>query len=214
MSTNAPLQRYPEARLQRACTAWLEGQGYRELLNDAEAFGERFDSLGLWDGRLTLIEYKVSVGVQIVRHRTDRAMSLESKIAGGLSAIYARMPDRLSAAANDAWDRSRPPLVGIIAQRFSVEAMTEIDHLLRERASDWCFDFLVGRWQDSFEQLLEWHHPVAPHASRYERIWIPSQVGRTPRGPMRTVAELAVLADEDGYGELFRAFVSSARDAN
>jgi hypothetical protein len=90
-----PAHRYPEKTLQLTAIKWLKDhRGYREEYADEEARGARVDSVGLLEGRLALIEVKVTVGANVVEHAADRAHSLEAKIAGTLGPLYRREHNR------------------------------------------------------------------------------------------------------------------------
>jgi hypothetical protein len=131
--------RYPEKRLQQAATDWLKHHWrYAEAFSDEEARGARIDSIGLLNGRLALIEVKVSIPADIVDHRADRSQSLESKIAGTLGSLYRREAGAVSETGNRLWDRQSPPLVAILAQEFSGRA--ELETMLTRRSADWRFD--------------------------------------------------------------------------
>jgi hypothetical protein len=94
-------QIYPEKILQVEATAWLRAHwAYEEVLADAEAVGERVDSVGLLNGRLVMIEVKPAVYANIVDHAPDRPGSLGSKIAGALGPLYQRGGDRVSRPSN------------------------------------------------------------------------------------------------------------------
>src|SRR4051794_3546477 len=109
-----PAARYPEKTLQLAAIKWLrDHQGYREEYADEEARGARVDSVGVLEGRLALIEVKITVRANVVEHAPDRAHSLEGKIAGTLRPLYRREHNAVACAANRVWDRRRPPLICI-----------------------------------------------------------------------------------------------------
>jgi hypothetical protein len=207
------LGRYPEKALQDVMTSWLLSQwGYEEAFDDAEALGARFDSVGRIGQQLVLIEYKVAVGTNIVRHRADRAMSLESKIAGGLRSIYDRASDALSECANRVWDRESPPLVVVAAASFSTEALVELRCLFEARSAEWRFDYAVWRWTGSgVEELIRGQ--TGEQWTPNQVVALPLLIGRTERGAPRTVEELSVLAETDLERCLIEQFcaVASAR---
>lgn len=61
------MERYPEKRLQLEAIQWLRTHWhYEEHYSDEEARGNRMGSVGLIDGRLTLIEVKNSVSASLV----------------------------------------------------------------------------------------------------------------------------------------------------
>ncbi len=195
-------------------TAWLLSHwGYDEAFDDAEALGARFDSVGRLGQQLVLIEYKVAVGTNIVRHLADRAMSLESKIAGGLRAIYERASDPLSECANRIWDRGSPPLVVVAAASFSTDALDELRRLFEARSEDWHFDYAVWRWTGSnVEEVIRGR--TGQSKGDYQAVAVPVLIGRTPRGRPRTIEELSAIAETDLERELIARFwaIASASD--
>lgn len=206
-------ERYPEKNLQLAATAWLiEHRGFKPVYDDVEATGARFDSCGLIEGRLHLVEYKVEVSSTIVRHAPDRAMSLESKIAGGLRALYGGRSDPLTMAAAEVWSRKQRPVVVVAARGFSVGALKALEEIARERARAWAFDLQAWRWSgDAFQTLLdlEGENLGVP----YERLDVPELIGKTKRNPNLTVGELQGQAEEEGVGDLFDAFIRLGTEA-
>jgi hypothetical protein len=204
------LGRYPEKALQDAMTAWLVSHwGYEEAFDDSEALGARFDSVGSIGSRLILIEYKVAVGTNIVRHMADRAMSLESKIAGGLRSIYDRASDAISECANRIWDRESPPLVVVAAASFSTEGLDELRRLFEARSADWRFDYAVWRWTGSgVEELVRGQ--TGEQWAPDQFVAVPVLIGRTERGAPRTVEELSALAETDLERDLIVRFCAIA----
>ena len=131
--------RYPEKRLQLASVASLMSERqYCELYDDAEATGARVDSIGILDGRLWLIEYKVHVHGPMVRHAPGKGSSLESKISGTLGPVYRRGADPVSQLCNGAWNRTSPPVFAIIAKSFSALAIEQLHELFAVSGHDWC----------------------------------------------------------------------------
>jgi len=195
-------------------TGWLLSHwGYEEAFDDAEALGARFDSVGRIGQQLVLIEYKVAVGTNMVRHLADRAMSLESKIAGGLRGIYERASDPLSECANRIWDRGSPPLVVVAAASFSTEALGELRRLFDARSEDWRFDYAVWRWTGSnVEEVIRGR--TGQPTGDYQAVAVPVLIGRTPRGRPRTIEELCAIAETDLERELIARFwaIASASD--
>lgn len=191
-------------------TAWLASHwGYEEAFDDAEALGARFDSVGRIAQQLVLIEYKVAVGTNIVRHMADRAMSLESKIAGGLRGIYERASDVLSECANGIWNRESPPLVVVAAASISTDALNELRRLLEARSDEWSFDYAVWRWTGAVVEEVIRGRTGQPRDD-YQAVAVPVLVGRTPRGRPRTIEELSAIAETDLERALIAQFCATA----
>jgi hypothetical protein len=209
----SPTARYPEKVLQKAAIQWLKDhRAYREEYADEEARGARMDSVGVLEGRLALIEVKVTVGANVVGHAPDRAHSLKAKIAGTLGPLYRGEHNSVASAAHRVWDRRRPPLVCILARSFSADGLSALSALLMRRAEAWLFDFAIWKWNgEEIESLTSCVGLIAPPGS-YEGVEVPILVGRTPREKPRALAELQAIANERGVGELFRQFVQAAPD--
>ncbi|WP_262269969.1 hypothetical protein [Microvirga yunnanensis] len=202
--------RYPEKRLQQVAIDWLRQQwGYIETFSDVEARGARIDSIGLLDGRLTLIEVKVRVTAEIVDYRPDRAHSLESKIAGALGPLYRReKADTVADAGTRLWDRRSPPLIVILARDIS--DLSQLEQMLIRRSGDWHFDFAIWQWTGNNIEVLTNRDRPALEPTSYEAIFVPHLIGRIPRQKPRSISELIVLADERGIGHLVSHLVSAA----
>jgi len=205
--------RYPEKALQLATVAWLsEHFSFEEVFGDVEAVGARFDSAGFIGGKPVLIEFKTSVSESMVAHREDRPMSLESKIAGCLGALYGNMEDDLSKAVNQRWTGSEPPLVVVAANSFSRSGLEALRALFEARSQDWAFDYAAWRWTGTdVETLLQGERPMGRQIG-YSQLVIPKLIGRAARPRARTQLELRVLADDAGLDQVFGAFVKSATD--
>lgn len=205
--------RYPEKAIQEATSAWLASNWrFSEAFDDVEALGARFDSVGTLDGQLTLIEYKVSVSADIIKHAPDRSMSLESKIAGGLRAVYGRSSDNLSVAANKVWDRTRPPLVVIAAGSFSDAALSLLEGTLPDHSTAWQFDFAVWRWTGTqVDRLLEKRLGTLPEPRSYEALDVPILRGVTPRAKVRSLEDILEFSEVTGQRQLLEAFIDAAR---
>jgi hypothetical protein len=122
---------YNEKALQQAAIRWLsEHRGYSELLSDEEATGDRVDSVGLMDGRIHLIEVKPVLHGSVVRHPGDRPGSIESKIAGVLGALHAKEQDRVSRAVLANWSPVYPPVVAMLAARYTADGLQQLKELL------------------------------------------------------------------------------------
>ncbi len=191
-------------------TAWLVShRGYEEAFDDAEALGARFDSVGRIGQQLVLIEYKVAVGTNIVRHAADRSMSLESKIAGGLRGIYESASDAVSETANRVWDREKPPLVVVAAASFSSDALDELRRLFEARSEEWRFDYAVWRWTGSVVGEVI-RGGTTRRSGDYQDLSVPALVGRTPRDRPRTIEELSGVAKTEIEAELIARFYTLA----
>lgn len=203
--------RYPEKSIQQAMTSWLcDRWAFQSIFDDVEALGARFDSIGLMDDRLVLIEYKVGVSEAIVRHAPDKPMSLESKIAGGLRALYSRGGDAASVVANEVWDRSSPPLVVVAAERFAESAVSALEGLFRDRSPEWNFDWAAWRWTGAgVEELLRGQADTSPNLHDYAGLDVPHLIGRSARSAPRSLHELIDLASAD-EGRLLKEFADAA----
>lgn len=210
--SDAVEERFPEKRFQLAVVDWLSRhRGYVELFGDVEATGARVDSAGMRAGRALLIEFKLHVSLPMVRHADDRPGTLESKLAGVLSALYRKNPDPLSTAVNGTWDRSELPVFVIAAKSYSEEAERELTVLLSERADEWRFDWEV--WKGCPPLLIKAGAARASNRSRdYDTIDIPNLIGRVDRPSRRTVVELGEVAATHGAGELFEYFVARVHE--
>lgn len=205
--------RYPEKSLQLATVAWLsEHLGFEEVFGDLEAVGARFDSAGFIGRKPVLIEFKTSVPESMVVHRDDRPMSIESKVAGCLGALYSNRHDDLSEAVNQRWTRSELPLVVVAANSFSRSGLEALQALFEARSQDWAFDYAAWRWTGTeVEALLQGECPMGRQID-YAQLVIPKLVGRAARPRARTQLELRAFAREAGLEQLFDAFVESATD--
>lgn len=199
-------ERYPEKRLHLKAVAWLrEQRGYDERFSDEEAVGHRMDSVGLLDGRMTLIEVKTTATAPLVT-------SIEHKIAGALGSIYRGETGDLAERAQSLWDRTTPPLIAILAGSYSEPALTGLHLLLETRSHDWLFGYEIMRWDG--EKVITvaqggLHTPVP--SETFTRVDVPrlSVKGNRPRA--RSLGELVEIADQRGVGELFRRFIENTR---
>lgn len=203
--------RYPEKSLQLATVAWLsEHLGFEEVFGDVEAVGARFDSAGFIGRKPVLIEFKTSVPESMVVHREDRPMSIESKIAGCLGALYSNQHDDLSEAVNQRWTRSELPLVVVAANSFSRSGLEALRALFEARSQHWAFDYAAWRWTGTeVATMLQGECPMGRQVD-YAQLVIPKLIGRAARPRARTQLELRVLANEAGLAQVFDAFVESA----
>lgn len=205
--------RYPEKSLQLAAVAWLsENLGFEEVFGDVEALGARFDSAGFIGPKPVLIEFKTNVPESMIAHRDDRSMSIESKIAGCLGALYGGADDQLSKAVNHRWTRAEPPLVAVASNSFSRPGLAALQTLFEARSRDWAFDYAAFRWTGSEVETVLEGRCVRPEALDYSQLTLPKLIGRSARAPTRTVAELGELASRCGFAPLLDAFVAIATD--
>ena len=207
--------RYPENRIQADATIWMAANwGYEEFFTDIGAIGARLDSAGLMRGRLVLIEVKVAVSEQIVRFADDRPMSLESKIAGGLGALYRGEGDTLSTAANARWSRRSRPLLTILAARYSDPALVALKTMLAARSIEWEFDAAVWQWTGSVvKTLLEVSHPPR-EGIPFGALDLPKLVGRSTRPGPSSLEELLQRAEPLGQRALLESFIVEAKRAH
>ena len=205
-------ERYPENRIQAEATAWMAANwGYREFFTDIGAVGARLDSAGLMHDRLVLIEVKVAVSEQIVWFAPERTMSLESKIAGGLGALYRGECDTLSTAANARWSRQTRPLLAILAARYSDPAVAELKKLFAARSEEWEFDAAVWQWTGSeVKTLAEVQHPPREDIP-FGALDLPKLVGRSNRPRPSSVEELLNRSEPLGQRALLEGFVTEAK---
>ena len=202
--------RYPEAQLQQLCTDWLLDRDFVQIFDDVSALGERVDSVGVLNGRLWLIEYKVTVPPGIIRHQSDRSMSLESKLAGALGPLYRREGDRLSVKANAEWDRSAPPVFVVATEQISEGSLQDLVTMLAGRAVEWRFHWQVWKWTGS-EIITLAEGADDSGSTAFAEVEVPRLLGRTPRAGPRTIAEMRALAEQRSAGLLFDVFVGEAR---
>ena len=210
--TSSTRQRYPEKRLQLGAIDWLKGnRGYVELFSDAEATGSRVDSVGTLDGRLMLIEVKLSINASIVDHALDRAQSLESKISGALRSLYGAANDGFATIARPHWDRLRPPVVAFLAGTYSEDGWGALRQMLERRSIEWRFDYRVWQWNGREVVERSTFDQSAADPACWQTIDVPALVGRTKRTPARSEVELLALATERGVGELLQGLIELAR---
>lgn len=208
-------ERYPESRIQDAAVAWLEAnRGYQEFFNDIGAVGARLDSAGLMDGRLVLIEVKVSVSAPMVRFTPSRSGSLEAKFQCGLGALYRGEGDALSTAANLRWPMTNRPLVVILARSFSDPALVALQEMFTAQVEEWGCDAAVWQWTGSeVKALLEVNRP-SEVVIDYANIDLPLLTGRAVRRKAKTLEELLHEAERFGQRELLELFIAEATRAN
>lgn len=206
--------RYPENRIQADATSWMAANwGYAEFFTDIGAVGARLDSAGLMQGRLVLIEVKVTVSEPIVWFAPDRPMSLESKIAGGLGAIYRGDGDAMSNAANARWSRHSRPLLAILAARYSDPALAELEKMLAARSAEWEFDAAVWQWTGCVVKTLVEINHVPREDIPFEALDLPRLVGRSNRPGPRSLEELLERAEPLGQRALMEGFIAEAKRA-
>lgn len=205
--------RYPEKRLQLASVASLTSAlQYHELYDDAEATGSRVDSIGILDGRLWLIEYKVNVSGRMVRHTPGKGSNLESKISGTLGPIYRRSMDPVSQLCNGAWNRSSPPVFVIIAKSFSSSAIEQLHELYAERGQAWRFELVALAWDGiRHTPVFEGRPGSVGSTGHYDDCLVETQLTSQSRKKNMTMQQAKTRAEEVGVGELFAAFVTEAR---
>lgn len=205
--------RYPEKRLQLASVAELtRARHYHELYDDAEATGSRVDSIGMLDGRLWLIEYKVNVTGPMVRHAPGKGSNLESKISGTLGPLYRRSLDPVSKLCNAAWNRSSPPVFAIIAKSVSASAREQLRELYDERGQAWLFELVALEWDGKCHTtVFDGRLGSVGRASQYDGCLVETQQTSQARRKNMTLQQAMARAEDVGVGELFAAFVTEAR---
>jgi hypothetical protein len=109
---------YREKELQWAAVRWMcTNLGYSELAADFEATGDRMDTLGWIAGQLIAIEVKPTVHGGMVWYREGRSGLLEAKLAATVGGLYRCNVQGLLATMLSHWDRTKPPLIGVLAGR-------------------------------------------------------------------------------------------------
>jgi hypothetical protein len=197
-------ERYPESKLQREVTAFLAAQGFEEVFDDVMALGSRFDSVGVLDEQLILIEYKVAIGKNMVP-------ALESKLAGCLRPLYSNGNDPLSVAANRNWSKNKSPLVMFVANRITSDAEARLRALLARRSVAWLFDYKLACWNGSgLDVVAEGRCPQAVSAGDFEALDLPELKIKVERAPNLSVQECLDLT-EGLRRELLEVFVEEAR---
>ena len=205
---------YIEKALQQAAIRWLsEHRGYSELLSDEEAAGDRVDSVGLMDDRIHLVEVKPVMHAGVAHHAGDRPGSIESKIAGVLRAIHAKEQDRVSRAVLGNWNPVHPPVVAMLATRYSANGLQGLEEVLQARSKEWLFDYRIWRWTGcQVEELDRRDLDPPPCPTAYSMLTIDRLIARVQRGRNRTVDELRSMATDRGVGALLDHALGLARE--
>jgi len=195
---------YVEQTLQLTAVRWLrEHRGYSELLSDDMAVGDGVDSVGLMEDRILLVEVKPVVHVGDVRHAGDRPGTIGSKVPGVLRGVQGKEQDRVSRAVLANWNPVRPPVVAMLAARYTPAGLQDLEELLRTRSEQWLFDYRVWRWTGSRVEELERHDMAPPPCpTAYSALSIEKLIGRRERARPRSVDELRSLAKARGVGGL------------
>lgn len=204
---------YPEKSLQLAAVEWMANNwSYRELASDAEATGDRMDSIGLISGKPIAIEVKTQVHSGLVRHRHGQSGSLESKISSTLRGLYRGQEGAQLQSIRSYWDGKTPLTIGILAGSFTKPGFTELVSMLSARSKDWNFHFQVLLWTGhKVENLFEQRSVATPITGDWQSISIPDLVGRQSRAK-RTLPDLYELAGVHGVRSIFDECLRLARE--
>lgn len=201
---------YREKSLQLAAIEWMTREwGYRELAADAEATGDRMDSVGLLDGSIVAIEVKPVVHAGLVAFRADRSGSLEAKIAATLGGLYRGPAIGQLAIIAGHWRRCRPPEIGILAGEYSAAGLSALKKLLVDRGEKWRFNSSVWHWTgEQVERLFRFDQ--ATPIDEWADADVPTLIGRQPRAAMPTLDALLKIAARGGHAETLSYAIAEA----
>jgi hypothetical protein len=174
-----------ELNVQQPAIDWLKKHwGYEEIKSAEEddAWGAPIDSVGLMDGRVLLIEVKVTVSGGQVRHNPTRPGSIEGKIARTLVGLYEGRTDYNLPAIRRIWDRTHPLVFAILAKNYTERGLEEVRDVFKRRSSEWLFDYRIWQWTGHEMQQMDIRHlNPPPRFEQYNAIRIPLLVERASR---------------------------------
>lgn len=204
---------YPEKSLQLAAIAWIaKNWVYHELASDAEATGDRMDSVGLISGKPTAIEVKTKIHSGLVRHKHRQSGSLESKISSTLLGFYSGQAGAQLGLIRRRWDGKTPLLIGILAGGYTKPGFAELLAMLATRSKEWRFNYLVLLWTgQKVEILFEERSITAPNSGDWQSISIPYLIGKQTRAKT-TLCDLCKLADVHGVRSIFEKCLRLAHE--
>ena len=118
-------------------------------------------------------------------------------------AIHAKEQDRVSRAVLANWNPVCPPVVVILAARYSANGLQELQEVLQARSKEWLFDYRIWRWTGyQVEEVERRDLGPPPCPTAYAALGIERLISRAKRARNRTVAELSSMATDRGVGAL------------
>jgi hypothetical protein len=200
---------YPEKTLQLAAVRWMTANWrYLELVGDAEATGDRMDSVGLLGDAPIAIEAKTAVSSSMVRFDGTSSNALEAKIGATIGGLYRGEANPQLAAIRSHWDEITPITVGILAGGYSAEALAQLKTLLELRSRDWWINCVVWLWTGTVvETLFSTQAPQTNFDRHWQRIDVPQMVGAFVKRPSPSLQEIRNIASSKGVAELFEHFL-------
>lgn len=196
-----------EERIHADAVEWLAAhRGFEMAFEDPdEATGARLDLIGTIAGQPCFAEVKVECVPSTVPQ-------LERKFA---SALHGHGDPAAShpmlEAMRSVWDGRSPPLIAVIASRYSAEGLSRLLQMMEQRSAQWHVDYEVWEWRDgALQTIAQRLSPDRGRAveTRVDAIAAPRSNRKTPP----TLDELARFADSRGIGELYRNAVACALD--
>jgi hypothetical protein len=111
------------------------------------------------------------------------------------------------------WNPVHPPIVAMLATRYSANGLQELEEVLQARSREWLFDYRIWRWTGCQVEELERRDLVQPPCpTAYATLTIERMIAQVQRARNRTVAELSSMATDRGVGALLDHALGLARE--
>jgi hypothetical protein len=196
-----------EDEIQKTFVEWLETKHrYNEVTSDPNGgAGAICDSIGWIAETPILIEFKCNVVPSIVAYTPQRSSSIERKVKVTLEKLH--QGDLLNE-----WNKTTVPLIWIVSEKISKQAVIELEKLFDARSSDWSFNYEVGTWSGKSYQVM-CKGPEKPiHLDstvnvKFEEMPWPKE----NRKPKRNLDDFRMIAEKNGSSALFDKIIALAQ---
>lgn len=140
--------RHKEAIITTEFTDWFKkNRNYIELYEDKETTGsDPFDSVGVIDDELILIEFKNQISKSMVYYENSKGSSIEKKIGQVLKLIYTQKDSNIFNSISEYYTDNKIPTLIIVAEKISERAIEFLTEMLESRSKDWQFHYKLIQW--------------------------------------------------------------------
>lgn len=140
--------RHKEAIITTEFIDWFKkNENYIELYEDKETTGsDPFDSAGVIDDELILIEFKNQISKSMVCYENSKGSSIEKKIGQVLKLLYTKKDSNIFNSISEYYTDNKTPTLIIVAEKITKSAIELLKEMLERRSKDWQFHYKLIQW--------------------------------------------------------------------
>lgn len=175
---------HKESKIAGDFTKWFKKEkNYTELYEDTDTSGgDPFDSVGMIENELYLIEFKSQISKSMVFYKNSKGSSIEKKIGQVLQQVYKRQNTNIYNSVSEHYTNSTVPNLIIVAEKISENAHQLLSNMLEKRSNEWQFNYSVIKWEKgNANYLLNKRHSSFLSLSSNASIEIPNFPSTSPK---------------------------------